>query len=118
MRLIDADALIACLLTADNQRETDWMTHVVYAQPTITDKEVIAEFLKQGTFKIHIPEPEPFPEPIKRGRWEYMYHDDAPQDYCIKCSACGDYFLPENLCHAKNYCPNCGARMENEDETD
>lgn len=87
MRLIDADALIACLLTADNRRETDWTTHVVYAQPTI--------------------------EP-KRAEWRIT----SAYPHNVYCSACYKIFAQahwsvwEDGSLPRDYCPNCGAKME------
>lgn len=48
-------------------------------------------------------------EPVKRGKWEYV---DAPvfgNPYgSYKCDYCGN-----SMPHKTNYCPNCGAKMEN-----
>jgi len=52
-------------------------------------------------------------EPIKHGRWketEYSAYDDS-----YRCSACGEVWefikgTPKD--NGANYCPNCGARMD------
>lgn len=43
----------------------------------------------------------------KHGRWEVKYISDFR--FCVYCSVCG-----ERQTHGEktNYCPNCGARME------
>ena len=46
-------------------------------------------------------------EPVRRGRWEDM-------DYVFsKCSLCG--CIVDTLNNAANYCPNCGAKMEEQE---
>lgn len=48
-------------------------------------------------------------EPVKRGSWV-----SESQDSAIYCSECGDSALL-NGCEdyeKSNYCPNCGAKME------
>lgn len=116
MRLIDADALKKVfhaewddVLVWDESGETtaDQFCNIVDAAPTITDKEVIAEFLKQGTFKIHIPEAEPFPEPVKRGKWI-----EEPNCW-YRCSLCGEHYPSTRGYMYHKFCPNCGAKMDN-----
>lgn len=46
-------------------------------------------------------------EPIRRGRWEVVDYEE-PRRY--GCSAC-----KRLVWHTENYCPNCGARMEDEE---
>lgn len=60
-------------------------------------------------------------EPVRRGRW--ISWEDA--DNCIpspnrhECSVCHDaaQVLVNNIELLSNCCPNCGAKMELEDET-
>ena len=49
--------------------------------------------------------------PVRHGRWE-----TAPCNwvYDMRCSACG--FAPGIRFYSSDYCPNCGARMNKEDE--
>ena len=51
-------------------------------------------------------------EPVKHGRW--IYDDEAypggnPYGHYV-CDQCGEY-VP----HKTNYCPNCGAKMDEEE---
>lgn len=48
---------------------------------------------------------------VRHGRWE-----TAPCNgvYDMRCSACG--FAPGIRFYSSDYCPNCGARMDKEDE--
>ena len=57
------------------------------------------------------------------GRWE-GYHADDPQwlrkdgsPIFLICSKCGETIFNGLSAHW-NYCPNCGAKMENENEAD
>lgn len=104
MRLIDADAMIEDLATkgvgfaratVDPRYKTiiDWAIRVTKAQPTIEER--------------------------KTGRWIPQNHNKVFGNittclyYYPVCSGCGhtgDFNM--------NYCPNCGARMEVERETD
>lgn len=95
MRLIDADAMTADLLTVDPQYETmiHWCLTVLDAQPTIEER--------------------------KKGCWE---HTGVTKSYRFTCSVCGQtaYYVSgscgstrnkiSNICKYK-YCPHCGARM-------
>lgn len=46
-------------------------------------------------------------EPVRRGRW-------IDVDYIFsKCDLCGCYV--DTLNYATNYCPNCGAKMEEQE---
>lgn len=56
---------------------------------------------------------------VKHGVWS-LNTDDWFGD-CYKCSACGEEFIlnegtPKD--NGYNYCPHCGARMEESDEAD
>lgn len=58
-------------------------------------------------------------EPVRRGRWELHGNDDDVSASYF-CSLCGynfdeDEFL-DRWSHIR-YCPNCGAKMDLEDET-
>lgn len=44
-------------------------------------------------------------EPVRHGRWLRM--DEAPEWDQRRCSECGDI-----SCCQRNYCPNCGAKMD------
>ena len=50
--------------------------------------------------------------PVRHGRWTYG------EDVDIQCSICGhDAYTEGDYRQVKtNYCPNCGARMDKEDE--
>lgn len=50
--------------------------------------------------------------PVRHGRWAYG------EDVDIQCSICGhDAYTEGDYRQVKtNYCPNCGARMDKEDE--
>lgn len=50
-------------------------------------------------------------EPIKRGKWIKLYHDN------YKCSECGSWWgsdYNDEVINDFHYCPNCGARMTGE----
>ena len=87
MRLIDADAMVADLLTVDPQYETmiDWTVGVTMAQPTVDAV------------------------PVRHGKWihEVRYTIDSLHSYQqYRCSECDMAYITNT-----KYCPNCGARM-------
>lgn len=45
--------------------------------------------------------------PVVHGRWE-----EYPSDNYIRCSRCRIEFEKRKMQSTKNYCPNCGAKME------
>ena len=57
---------------------------------------------------------------VKHGRWIADQVDAfsplTEEPYLLdvlQCSVCGEYF---DVSEARNYCPNCGARMDGEDD--
>lgn len=55
--------------------------------------------------------------PVKRGKWvgypECLKYPNAYADDHIVCSACEECFsILDNDCERFNFCPSCGARME------
>jgi len=54
----------------------------------------------------------------RHGKWGKDYSSEAYSDDFIVCSECGNAFnVLDNDTYRFDYCPNCGARMD-EDETD
>lgn len=49
--------------------------------------------------------------PVRHGRWYW-----AKDGHC-KCSVCEQYATVKRLVVKTNYCPNCGAKMDLEEET-
>lgn len=53
-------------------------------------------------------------EPVRHGKWIIV--EDEYFSYA-KCPACGDEFtFWDGDCAITNYCPNCGAKMDLEDD--
>lgn len=52
-------------------------------------------------------------QPVKHGHWECLGHDD--KTYWYRCSVCG-HEEHDNMTKHDNYCSNCGARMDGENE--
>lgn len=48
-------------------------------------------------------------EPVRRGRWEQY---PGPND--VRCTHCKVEFDKYKMPTVRNYCPNCGAKMEGE----
>lgn len=98
MRLIDADEMLlneseaymnAQTTLARKGKNLTWMVNqVVHAeiQKLINDTPTIVA------------------EPVRHGRWKETSEEEPCYYYCSECGgACNDEW---------NYCPNCGARME------
>lgn len=64
--------------------------------------------------------------PVKHGRWEeqtVIYKDEEPYDaemQSAKCSLCEKYLTTPFLYYFNEYayCPNCGAKMDEEDDSE
>ena len=86
MRIIDADDL---MLKIGKLWTTNWMFR----------NEVINEIHKAPTI-----------EPIKHGEWRC---EEEPDGYWHwYCSECEHHIFDDPSKNKYNYCPNCGARME------
>ena len=91
MRLIDADAISYCNYDLDN-----------YHSFRAVEDEEIAEM------------PTIEAEPVRHGRWINNL-EEAWQAF--NCSICGE--STDDTCMGKpraNYCPNCGAKMDKEND--
>lgn len=111
MRLIDADELRQkmCYVCIDTDEETEkgrvkwdsglWIRYKVFEDTLILAPTVDAEPIRHGKWK-------------KSGYWGRVY----------KCDQCGNYLDFDGVNTGRgsaNYCPNCGAKMDevNENET-
>ena len=54
-------------------------------------------------------------EPVKHGHWITQFDDLFPMESTIECSACGEKEWMMTIIN-HNYCPNCGAKMDEEGE--
>lgn len=92
MRLIDADRL----------REKRRMFHTdEYGDLVVTLDDIDAA---------------PTVDPVKHAKWEFT-HKDGPLKHMVSCSRCKtqDRFSLDVVGYF-NYCPDCGAKMDSEDE--
>lgn len=48
-------------------------------------------------------------EPIRHGRWEYKRDIHG---FYSRCSKCGEAYDTNGALYEWNYCPNCGAKMD------
>lgn len=98
MRLIDADSLIATLQLLDCETNN------------MKEKSIVEFVLHKVLPKIINDEPTADAQPVKCGRW---YYDNA-RDQCF-CTECGNYTYIDKSGNEiiSNYCPDCGAKMEN-----
>lgn len=90
MRLIDADALA----------KNGWVLERHGVSNTLLERMSIAD----------VPTIEA--EPVKHGRWEFKH----PNGWA--CSECGEWGLMidnRGICKS-DYCPNCGAKMDQKEE--
>lgn len=86
------------------------------------DRNALMEYANNSTVGIDANDIARFPGvdavPVVHGRW--TFHSDAKKGFS-DCSVCGWHYMHE-VWHeyGPSYCPNCGARMDSEDnnETD
>ena len=96
MRLIDAEALTEQIQKlSNNEYMVNWLGVLIDTQPTV---------------KV---EPIEVPKPVRHGKW-------IEEIGMFMCSECGDAWSSSDakMIFGFNYCPNCGAKMESEHETD
>ena len=63
--------------------------------------------------------------PVRHGRWDRVKNPQWPAYSHDKCSLCGWWNTKNALCyeggrkpgHSLNFCPNCGAKMDLEEQT-
>ena len=57
--------------------------------------------------------------PVVHGRWILLGKNEHDYETSVeeKCSLCGRYVYRYDTELQDNYCPNCGAKMDKEDET-
>lgn len=94
MRPIDSDKFLQDM--ADLYRQAGWDEREVH----FSLADLRSNIGMEDT--ILIPQREPETVPVRHGKWI----DE-------QCSECGQYVYHGD---ARNYCPNCGARMDCEDE--
>lgn len=95
MRLIDADALRDGFLTQANDA---W------------NKKAMASWSLAFAECADCVEEAPTVDPVKHGRWDLI---DGCEPVRYGCSACH-----RMVWHHENYCPNCGAKMDEEADHD
>lgn len=94
MRLIDADALIAEMRREPKFEKTDFDKRMIYIEKSVIDKQPTIEAV-----------------PVKHGRWI----DDLGFYVCSVCDKSGAWNSWE-VPWKSDYCPNCGAKMDLEEE--
>ena len=50
-------------------------------------------------------------EPVKHGHWINHFDDLFPMESTVECSICGEKEWMMTIIN-HNYCPNCGAKMD------
>lgn len=107
MRLIDADELRRkmCYKCIDTDEETEkgrvkWDSGLWIRYKVFEDAVTLAPTVEA--------------EPIRHGRWIFNPKDAIEMMFTLpKCSECG-----AESPNGGNYCPNCGAKMDEEDRND
>ena len=97
MKLINADALCAYL--------NEWSRKL---HAGVYHNDAIIMDVLTSVFEYIANMPTVDAEPVRHGRWIF----DNGVDHCYKCSECKGAKPPHYI--ADNYCPNCGAKMDEE----
>lgn len=105
-RLIDADKFLQDM--ADLYRQAGWDEREVH----FSLADLRSNISMEDT--ILIPQREPDTAPVRHGKWINRWSGCGSVWLEQSCSECGLTFEDEP--HEYKYCPNCGARMDCEDE--
>jgi len=54
-------------------------------------------------------------EPVRHGHWINHFDDLFPMESTVECSICGEKEWMMTIIN-HNYCPNCGAKMDEEEK--
>lgn len=101
-RYIDADVLSKAVIQSKNDnRHSDWILRQSHANE------------HRHFFSMIEAAPTADVAPIRRGRWKYVgpRHTELPADCIVECTSCGSW-LSRYRGMRYNYCPFCGAKME------
>lgn len=101
MRLIDADSFIVDIETENINLYLDGLKGTPRPRE-ISLTEVIDRIKEQDTVDT---------EPVKHGHWILEREPDG-KPYCFHCSVCDNDFHHIGIMSATDYCPNCGAKMD------
>ena len=52
----------------------------------------------------------PAADPVKHGQWNFVGNNK------YRCTNCGELYIAPQLDKTPRYCPNCGARMDGEED--
>ena len=111
-RMIDADVLLS---QVKRSREKN-----PYTGAMLGSLNAVYDFTHRDVLNLINSAPTIDAEPVRHGWWIDMQEDDATEGMW-RCSECGsdryfDIFTPEEAgCY---YCPNCGAKMDEEVQHD
>lgn len=102
MGLIDADGSYT-LNASDN---TDYSLCFGGGIISVIDKHghIACEFFADDATTIDA-------EPVRHGHW-ILEREPNGRPYCFHCSVCDDDFHHIGIKSATDYCPNCGAKMD------
>lgn len=107
MRLIDADLFVAEI----KKRITNaiqWGKNATKEEIKIRAEQAVATFSEASLTARKMPTVDA--EPVRHGRWEVV---DGAEPRRYGCSVCKKLSWTED-----NYCPNCGAKMDEVGEDD
>ena len=101
MRLIDADAFIV-------NSVKDGL--FVFQTENVTDNTIFVKTVYGDLIDAINNAPTVDAAPVRHGKWE-KYPDHAH----FRCSECRLEFYVDRMPRVRNYCPNCGAKMDGKD---
>lgn len=88
---------------------SNYYRNLYYTEPQVTERGIVANAINELL---------PNVAPVRHGRWEGVWNGGLPRIPQMHCTLCNKQIhYTDGFLHGfPNYCPNCGAKMDKENQ--